>query len=67
MNIEFLERSRLVANSTGCLTIGGKVVFGFGVDCLKIWNRVDRGRFTIQDQKGKEIGRVAPKLSTISW
>ena len=35
--------------------------------CLKIWNRVDRGRFTNQDQKGNEIGRVVPKLSTISW
>ena len=35
--------------------------------CLKIWNRVDRGRFTNRDQKGNEIGRVVPKLSTISW
>ena len=34
---------------------------------LKIWNRVERGRFTIQGQKGNEIGRVVPKLSTISW
>ena len=34
---------------------------------LKIWNRVDRGRFTNRDQKGNEIGRVVPKLSTISW
>ena len=34
---------------------------------LKIWNRVDRGPFTNQDQKGNEIGRVVPKLSTISW
>ncbi len=34
---------------------------------LKSWNRVDRGPFTIQGQKGKEIGREVPKLSTISW
>ena len=39
----------------------------FARTCLKIWNRVDRGRFTNQDQKGNEIGRVVPKLSTISW
>ncbi len=40
----------LVAKSrSGCLTIGGnKVVFGFGSDVPEIWNRVDRGRFTIQ-------------------
>ncbi len=35
----------------------------FARTCLKIWNRVDRGRFTNQDQKGNEIGQVAPKLS----
>jgi hypothetical protein len=39
----------------------------FARTCLKIWNRVDRGRFTNQDQKGNEIGREVPKLSTISW
>ncbi len=43
----------------------------FARTCLKIWNRVDRGRFTNQDQKGNEIavqiGQVVPKLSTISW
>jgi hypothetical protein len=35
--------------------------------CLKIWNRVDRGRFTNRGQKNNEIGRVVPKLSTRLW
>ncbi len=39
----------------------------FARTCLKVWNRVDCGRFTNQDQKGNEIGQVVPKLSTISW
>ena len=44
-----------------------KFRFGFARTWLEIWNRVDRGPFTIQGQKGNEIGRLVPKLSTISW
>ena len=29
----------------------------FARTCLKVWNRVDRGRFTNQDQKGNKIGK----------
>ena len=52
---------------TVCLEIKKSFVLDSARTWLKIWNRVDRGRFTIQGQKGNEIGRVVPKLSTISW
>ena len=36
--------------------------------CVDFWEyRVDHGPFAFQGQKGDEIGRVVPKLSTISW
>ena len=50
---------------TVCLEIKKSFVLDSARTCLKIWNRVDRGRFTNRDQKGNEIGRVDPKLSTI--
>ncbi len=53
--------------STVCLEIKKSFVLDSARTWLKIWNRVDRGRFCIQGQKGNEIGRVVPKLSTISW
>ena len=52
---------------TVCLEIKKSFVLDSARTWLKIWNRVDRGPFTIQGQKGNEIGRVVPKLSTISW
>ena len=51
---------------TGCLKIGGRV-FWAPRACLKIWNRVDRGRFANRGQNGNEIGRVDPKLSARLW
>ncbi len=51
---------------TGMFENRRKVVLDFARTCLKIWNRVDRGRFTIQDQKGNEIGQSVPKLYTYS-
>ncbi len=60
------ENSEYFASAV-CLEIKKSFVLDSARTCLKIWNRVDRGPFTIQGQKGNEIGRVVPKLSTISW
>ncbi len=56
-----------VDSTTVCLEIKKSFVLDSARTWLEIWNRVDRGPFTIQGQKGNEIGRVVPKLSTISW
>jgi hypothetical protein len=47
-----------VAWTTVCLEIKKSFVLDSAPTCLKIWNRVDRGPFTIHGQKGNEIGRV---------
>ena len=62
-----MVEENIVHTGTVCLEIKKSFVLDSARTWLKIWNRVDRGPFTIQGQKGNEIGRVVPKLSTISW
>ena len=56
INLNLRKRNSVLKSTTVCLEIKQSFVLDSARTWLKIWNRVDRGPFTNQGQKGNEIG-----------